>query len=459
MNVLSKRYYGTTCHIVSFLPSEIRLEDVAGIVGKREPIQNIYGNPKLDEVVWFRSNRSYFNTNDPTSETMGDNVGDVFINVGLKFGNLYFEPFIPEKPEWSVGASYMLLRDGENNYDSESAFSSILGRNPRTFFGQRADGTIVFIAADGRRTNELGLTSNQQRGVCKSEGIKNAANLDGGGSSVIMVGNTIINKSYDGRLLGKIFCGYRKYSISELNFNVKLGDSGVWVNLIQRLLNIKADAYFGTKTETAVKDFQLKNGALGVDGVVGPKTWAKLFEIAHPVDTVPMPRLIIDAGHGGDDSGAAFHGYLEKDLNLVVARRVSEILKKYNPDMTRVSDIALDKNARCDKIKDKYTYCLAIHFNANAGSRIETIYSIFSDKGKKLAECIGKELSASLGLTLNAFSKVNPKNGKDWYYYHYLTGSTITVIVECLPLDTEYGMINVEVISQAIARGYIKFLE
>ena len=62
--------------------------------------------------------------------------------------------------------------------------------------------------------------------------------------------------------------------------SVKNGDSGSGVEQIQRALNaygykLGVDGKFGNVTETAVRDFQKKNG-LGVDGIVGPKTWAKL---------------------------------------------------------------------------------------------------------------------------------------------------------------------------------------
>ena len=62
--------------------------------------------------------------------------------------------------------------------------------------------------------------------------------------------------------------------------NVKLGDSGPGVVQIQKALGARgykltADGKFGPQTQTAVKDFQTKNG-LSSDGVVGPKTWAKL---------------------------------------------------------------------------------------------------------------------------------------------------------------------------------------
>jgi peptidoglycan hydrolase-like protein with peptidoglycan-binding domain len=38
---------------------------------------------------------------------------------------------------------------------------------------------------------------------------------------------------------------------------------------------LPADGIFGAVTDNAVRDYQKKNG-LAVDGVVGPKTWAKL---------------------------------------------------------------------------------------------------------------------------------------------------------------------------------------
>lgn len=49
------------------------------------------------------------------------------------------------------------------------------------------------------------------------------------------------------------------------------------VRILQKILNLEADGKFGPATETAVKNFQ-KNQSLYVDGIAGPKTWAKLIE-------------------------------------------------------------------------------------------------------------------------------------------------------------------------------------
>jgi len=134
MKVTSKRYYNSTCHIVEFLPTELRLDDTPGIPGKREHISKIFGDPKLDEVTWLRVNRAFFNMADPSSESIGDNLGDAFVNAGLKDGRIYFEPEIPMGVEWNVGTSYMLLRGGDFCYDNEQHFSSILGKESPDLF-------------------------------------------------------------------------------------------------------------------------------------------------------------------------------------------------------------------------------------------------------------------------------------------------------------------------------------
>ena len=193
MKVTSKRYYNSTCHIVEFLPTELRLDDTPGIPGKREHISKIFGDPKLDEVTWLRVNRAFFNMADPKSESMGDGLGDSFINAGYKSGKIYFEPNILIGVEWCVGTSYMLLRNGEYCTDNEQYFKDILGKNPRTFFGQATDGTIKFIAADGRGLTEKGLTSSEQRAVAKAEGLRDAANLDGGEAQIMVGDKSSIN--------------------------------------------------------------------------------------------------------------------------------------------------------------------------------------------------------------------------------------------------------------------------
>lgn len=63
-----------------------------------------------------------------------------------------------------------------------------------------------------------------------------------------------------------------------------------------------------------------------------------------------MATIVIDAGHGGYDPGAVALGRNEKDDNLRLALRVSELLRTagYNVVMTRDSDIYLSLSERAN---------------------------------------------------------------------------------------------------------------
>ncbi len=70
-------------------------------------------------------------------------------------------------------------------------------RNPRTFAGVDAKGRTVLITADGRSTSSLGLGIAETAAVAKSLGLRNAMNLDGGGSTTMVVQGAVINVPSD----------------------------------------------------------------------------------------------------------------------------------------------------------------------------------------------------------------------------------------------------------------------
>ena len=70
-------------------------------------------------------------------------------------------------------------------------------RNPRTFAGVDAAGRILLVAADGRSTASLGLTNLETALVAKALGMVEALNLDGGGSTTMVVGGQVANAPSD----------------------------------------------------------------------------------------------------------------------------------------------------------------------------------------------------------------------------------------------------------------------
>ncbi len=81
--------------------------------------------------------------------------------------------------------------------------------------------------------------------------------------------------------------------------------------------------------------------------------------------------VVIDAGHGGDDAGAIgiVKGLKEKDLNLMVAKRLSTKIKERYPEvkvvMTRDADVFLPLQQRADIAnKNHANLFISIHTNA-----------------------------------------------------------------------------------------------
>ena len=71
------------------------------------------------------------------------------------------------------------------------------GTAPRTAIAQRKDGIVLFLVVDGRTTSKPGADMDDLIEVLLKYGAYNAANLDGGTSSVLVVNNTIVNDPID----------------------------------------------------------------------------------------------------------------------------------------------------------------------------------------------------------------------------------------------------------------------
>src|SRR4026209_2681225 len=96
---------------------------------------------------------------------------------------------------------------------------------------------------------------------------------------------------------------------------------------------------------------------------------------------VPFAVVVLDPGHGGQDSGAMCGELLEKDLTLDVARRVDRLLDSEGvaTSMTRLGDsyVSLaDRAAFGNRAKE--SIFISIHFNEDnkpVASGVETYYA------------------------------------------------------------------------------------
>jgi N-acetylmuramoyl-L-alanine amidase len=107
----------------------------------------------------------------------------------------------------------------------------------------------------------------------------------------------------------------------------------------------------------------------------------KESKATQPQTSKPFAVVVLDPGHGGEDSGAMCGGVMEKDLTLDVARRVDRLLDSEGVAtlMTRLGDnyVSLaDRAAFGNRAND--SIFISIHFNEDnkpVASGVETYYA------------------------------------------------------------------------------------
>ena len=104
---------------------------------------------------------------------------------------------------------------------------------------------------------------------------------------------------------------------------LKNGSKGEDVKKLQEKLGVEAIGTFGPKTEAAVKAWQKANG-LKDDGIVGPKTWSKLFGESSPKTTVIKEDVVIPSG------GPLNIEKLKGHIPDAVLAQIPDTAKKFN---------------------------------------------------------------------------------------------------------------------------------
>lgn len=159
-----------------------------------------------------------------------------------------------------------------------------------------------------------------------------------------------------------------------------------------------------------------------------------------------LPIVIIDAGHGGEDSGTiGTNGVYEKDLNLAFAKELGGQLSElgYAVVYTRTDDRLLytpEENIRgMRKISDLKNRCqiarehpdalfISIHMNAFAQPQyhgLQVYYGTASAESERLADAIRAEVCAQV----QPQNKRAIKPGRDIYLLENIQSTA--VLIEC----------------------------
>lgn len=221
-NYCTIRRYDTNCHIYEFNPEVERL----GIsIGNRLKLTKLssFGmgdEDIINEHIVAKLNGGFF-------DALVENKFDIesFLDDALFFSNSFSEyPILlywkdtkklevktkitkkfckehSDEIEFAVGVPYSLVIDGEINFGfSKDKLKNIykedpFQRAPRSMIGQKSNGTIVFVAVEGRSSNSIGFTINHSAYFMQNDlGCITAVMVEGGDKTELMVNNSIKNK-------------------------------------------------------------------------------------------------------------------------------------------------------------------------------------------------------------------------------------------------------------------------
>ncbi len=97
----------------------------------------------------------------------------------------------------AIAAGPALIRDGEIRVtsDEEVFFGTTIPQvHPRTAAGRTADGALILMVVDGRQPESRGVSLEKLATLMLEVGAVDAINLDGGGSSALVVGGVLLNR-------------------------------------------------------------------------------------------------------------------------------------------------------------------------------------------------------------------------------------------------------------------------
>jgi N-acetylmuramoyl-L-alanine amidase len=186
-------------------------------------------------------------------------------------------------------------------------------------------------------------------------------------------------------------------------------------------------------------------------------------------------RVVLDAGHGGKDPGkVGVTGCYEKEINLLIAKKVKDFLEAEEIEvfLVRDGDYGLyeetdsnkknvDMRNRVNFIKEKNPdLAISIHQDSYSDSSIkgaQTFYGNANIESKELAQKIQ-------GRLVNVLDKNNHRKAKQNDNYYLLKNTTCPMVivesgflsndVECSLLETEYYQ---EKVAWAIYTGIMQY--
>lgn len=237
-------------------------------------------------------------------------------------------------------------------------------------------GSSIFQKVSKRQTLEANTTAQYTLNESIDYMLSNCSNCVKIKKSKSILGNIQVENHVLKKKMKLIYTSFEPISFSNFTIN------GVEINRSKQVSYSHSEREYKAKIEFSLKrgyEVEVYQDASNIYiGFYEPK---ELFQKV----------IIVDAGHGGIDSGtfAVDKKYMEKKINLSVAKRIQEKLEQHENVkvyLTRENDTYLSPEDRIEMIHSiDADYCISIHCNSADNldaTGVEVLYSEKSKNGK-----------------------------------------------------------------------------
>ena len=171
-----------------------------------------------------------------------------------------------------------------------------------------------------------------------------------------------------------------------------------------------------------------------------------------------VKKIVIDAGHGGSDSGNVGNGLVEKEYALLISNYIKRRLDDLGIEniITRNSDRELSIDERINIIQSAYglsddVIVISNHLNSGGESGLEVIYALRDPRD--FAEEIAEQVTTAGGVVNKYYQLRDPENTQyDYYDIIKDTPNYETVMIE-------YGYVDNQEDADRLKNNYEKYAE
>ena len=160
-------------------------------------------------------------------------------------------------------------------------------------------------------------------------------------------------------------------------------------------------------------------------------------------------RIVVDAGHGGEDPGAVSGNLKEKDFTLKAANYMYNRFRELGVPVTitRDTDRTLSRTERLNTMRslgtDPNVIILSNHINAGNGEGAEVVYPLRTNE--RLARMILDEIGKEGQIMRKVYQRRLPENpSKDYYYIMRETPNTTSLLLEYGFIDNKNDQIKLQ---------------